>query len=366
MVTFIVFVLILGLLVFVHELGHFLMAKRAGVKVEEFAFGFRPRIWGKKVGETIYAINAIPLGGYVLMEGETEKAGPRSFMALSPLKRVPILLAGVVMNAVLAWILITVIYIVGALPLSDSLAAHPGVSQHTKITITQVMSGSPAANEGLKTGDVITAIDRDHQAGTDTLIRDTTNHPGVPVVLTVNRGGRTFDITVTPRIHPPAGQGAIGIVMETESRVRTAWYRAPFVAILELGSEVKATVYGLSNFAQNLVVHQRVGQDVSGLIGIGEATGVVRRLGFTSLLQFIGIISINLAVVNLVPILPLDGGHVVLSFYEAWRKRPVSDETKGRFAAAGLLLIGVVFVVVTYHDAVQFQVFGRLRSFLHL
>lgn len=362
MVTFIIFIIILGLLVFVHELGHFLTAKAIGVRVNEFAFGFKPRLWSKKIGETEYAINAIPLGGYVRMEGEDEKAGKRSFLAQKPGKRMLVLLAGVVMNAVLAWVLITIVYIVGTIPLSATLASHNGVEKVGTITISEVKANSPAQKAGIVANDKIVKINGAGNELSSDLISSLKSHPGQPIVLNIDHNGTTRSVTIAPRVNPPAGEGALGIVMLDNVIVKAPWYKAPFIAIEELGSEIKATVVGFGGFIADLFISHKVNQNVSGIVGVGVATGVVRQLGLAALIQFVALISINLAVVNLFPILPLDGGHVLTTIIEMVTKKPVPDWLKEKSAMIGLALIALLFVVVTYHDIINFDVLARIKS----
>src|SRR3990167_5466133 len=155
-VKLLIFLAVLGVMVFVHELGHFLIAKKSGVKVEEFAFGFRPRLWSKTIGETTYAINLIPLGGYVKMFGESDgKTGPRSYKSKSPSSKVAILVAGATMNLLMAWIILTILFITGFQPFTPNASRNPFLSEKPSVAVASVVQGSPAELGGFSLDDKI-------------------------------------------------------------------------------------------------------------------------------------------------------------------------------------------------------------------
>lgn len=363
LVTLLVFILILGLLVFVHELGHFWVAKRLGVMVHEFAFGFKPTLFSWKRGETTYAINAIPLGGYVRLEGENQDTGKKgSFMAQPPGKRAIILVAGIVMNIFLAWILLTVTYGVGSYVLSPTFASHPGIQKQTSVIIVQVRDNSPASGVGLKVGDTVVTIN-DTPITSAKQLRDTINsYAGAEITITSIRENQRQAVKAVPRVNPPVEEGALGIGTGEAVKAKTAWVLAPITALRELGSEITTTIYYLGQFFRNLFVEQKVSDDVSGIVGIGAATGIVRRLGVGPLMQFIAIISTNLAVVNLLPILPLDGGHLLFTAIEGVRKKPVEEQYRQFVASIGLVAILLLFIVVTYKDILRFSIFERFGN----
>ncbi|HEY1074208.1 MAG TPA: site-2 protease family protein [Patescibacteria group bacterium] len=369
LITFLVFIFILGLLVFVHEFGHFWVAKRSGIKVHEFAFGFRPRLFSWKRGDTEYAINLLPLGGYVRLEGEDQdpsqaKKTKDSFAAQPVGVRAAVLVAGIVMNLVLAWALLTATYSVGSLPLSPSFAEHPGLDIQPVIILADVTVGSPAQIAGLRPGDTITAINGESLTSVQSLVSTIQSQAGKEISLTYIRDGRTVEVHATPRENPPVGEGALGIAPQEVSHVRAAWYRAPFIAIREVGAEIKGSFLGFIGFVQRLVVKQEVSEDVSGIIGVGALTGTVRRLGVGPLMQFMALISTNLAVINILPILPLDGGHLLFVGLEALRRKPVPEKYRQWVALAGLAAIGLLFVIVTYQDLLRFSIFDHLKSLI--
>jgi regulator of sigma E protease len=362
-ITLIIFIFILGLLVFVHEFGHFWVAKRVGVKVHEFAFGFKPRLVSWKRGGTEYAINAIPLGGYVKLEGESEDSGKAgSFLAQSVGKRALILIAGVLMNLVLAWLLLTMSYIIGSYPLSMTYHKHPGVINEGGVIVVDVKPNSPAETAGIQSGDAILEINGEPITETQTVTDRIKELSGQEITVKLLRKDMKFDTKATPRVNPPMGEGALGIGTGVSIHSRALWYKAPYVALLELGSEIQSAFIGFIGFVQQLVVKQEVNKDVSGIVGIGAATGIVRRLGIGPLLAFTALISTNLAVINILPFLPLDGGHLLFVGLEALRRKPVAQMYRQWFSMAGLAAIMLLFVIVTYQDVLNFALVDRIKQ----
>lgn len=362
-ITLITFLLILGLLVFVHEWGHYWVAKRSGITVHEFAFGFKPRLFGWKRGETEYAINLIPLGGYVRLEGEQEDTGKKgSFLGKSLKARAAVLVAGVVMNALLAWALLTVTYIVGSYGLTHSFSQHAGLEHEAKVVVVDVVADSPAAQAGLVPGDIIVSIDGAAISSAPALTEVGKAKAGQSIAMVIERNGKEQTVSVTPRKDPPQGQGALGIGTGEARISRAPWYKAPGIALLEVGSQMKQSLVGFFGFLQQLVVKQEVSRDVSGIVGIGAATGVVRKLGIGPLMQFTALISTNLAIINLLPILPLDGGHLFFLGIESIRKKPVSEYYRNWIALAGLVAIVLLFLIVTYHDLLRFSLLERVQG----
>ncbi|MDP3993312.1 MAG: M50 family metallopeptidase, partial [bacterium] len=310
-ITLIVFLAVLGIMVFVHELGHFLVAKKSGVKVEEFAFGFRPRLWSKTIGETTYAINLIPLGGYVKMFGEADgQTGPRSFKSQKPATRLAILVAGATMNLLMAWIILTILFMTGFQPFTPNASKNPFISEKPTTVIAKIVPGSPAELGGFRLDDQILAVNGQSLDGGAGFVEKIRSLKGQMATVTIIRGDTSLDLTVTPRVNPPPGQGAIGVAIGSSGQVKSLWYKAPVAALYETGRVIGISAVGFADFVKNFVVKQEVSEDVTGIVGVGALTGVARRMGFDYLAQLVALISIGLGVVNLMPILPLDGGHI--------------------------------------------------------
>ncbi len=369
--TVILFLFILGILVFVHELGHFVAAKKLGVKVEEFAFGFKPKIWSVKKGETTYAINAIPLGGYCtlygqdenLLEGNKKSKEPkdfdRSFMSKSPLSKIIILVAGVAMNFLLAWIIFTIILITGFEPLVSGMVEGRGVKILEPVKITSVEKNSPAQKVGLKKNDLILAVDNKAIGSSLEVVSKIYEKNGKEATLEIKRGDQILNLGITPRKNPPKDSGPIGIGL-AGGKIGAVWYKAPFVAMGQVGKLTGMTVGAVGNFVNKLFVKREISKEVSGMVGVGFATDVVRKLGLTYVLQFIALISVSLGVMNLLPIVPLDGGHVFVTVIEKIRKKRLSENQMQWFGMGGLAFILLLVVVTTYSDIMRFSVWDRL------
>lgn len=360
-VTILVFLLIIGILVFVHELGHFLLAKKHGVKVEEFAFGFRPRLFAKKVGETEYAINLIPLGGYVKLYGEGDEAsGDRSLRSKTIYQRFQILVAGSLMNFILGFIVLTILFSTGFNPIFPGVNTNPYVSSTQQVVVRDISEGSPANIAGLMEGDIITSFNGEPVFSDQEFIMSTVGSVGQEVTITYLREGQEATAQLTPRSDPPAGEGPIGVAISTDGKIQTPIVKAPAAALWESGRIIGLSAQAFVGFVQNLVIRQEVSDDVTGLIGIGALTGVARRLGVDYLAQLLAIISIGLGVINLMPILPLDGGHIAALGYEKVARRPLSDKQLGILAIAGLVFVLMIFAIVTYKDIIRFDIIGRI------
>jgi regulator of sigma E protease len=364
-ITLLVFIAVLGLLVFVHELGHFLAAKRSGVKVLEFAFGFKPRLWSKKIGETTYGINLIPLGGYIHMYGEDKKGeGSRAYNNKSPRQRLGILIAGPLMNFILGYLVLVVLMIVGFEPLFPGISSNPYIKSGQVISISSVASGSPAQNAGLKDGERILKLNNEKMVTDSDFISKVNSLKGQVINVTVADSVGERTVALTPRVNPPSGEGALGVMLSTTGKIKSSVIASPVAALYETGRIIGLSAAGFASFVKNLIVHQQVGDEVTGLIGVGEVTGIARRLGLDYLGQLVAIISIGLGVVNLLPIIPLDGGHIATVAYEGIARRRLSEKQLGVIASVGLTIIILLFIIVTTKDIIRFNVLERLRDAL--
>ncbi|MEK7645907.1 MAG: site-2 protease family protein [Patescibacteria group bacterium] len=357
MLTAIIFIIVIGVLVLVHEFGHFIMAKRAGMKVEEFGFGFPPRLVGWKKGETTYSLNWIPFGGFVKILGENgDERGARSFASASFLNRILVLVAGVVMNFLLAAGLLMIVNFFGLrIGLIDG---DTGSAQNIKVQIVGVTAGSPAEIAGLQSLDAIASYKQD---GTVTPIYTTkdiqdavASHLGRPLVLEIERGNSLVEKTLTPRVNPPEGQGAIGVSLALTGTVAYPWYEAIWRGISDAAFLTIATVQGYYALLKTLVIHGKLIADVSGPIGIASLTGQAARVGLNYLLQFVAMISINLAVLNIIPFPALDGGRVVLLLAEKVKGSPVRKSVEGFINMAGFYLLVALMLYITYKDVAKF------------
>lgn len=331
------FILVIGICVFVHELGHYLAGRLAGVKIYEFAIGFGPRIVSKKVGETIYAIRALPLGGLTSFAGmddaeyedhDNDPDDPRNFNNKSFLAKAFIVIAGPLMNFVLAILILTVLF------------ANYGVP---KVEVAEVLVNSPAEQCGLLAGDIIEAVDGKPLAGTSGFIALVSSNWDKSLQLDVVRDGEHVPLTVTPAYSETEKVGRIGAKL-MEAPVKST----------SSGSFVGAARYTQGIIDVTLRSFQamfagKAKMDVSGPIGIADMSAQAAKAGFPNLMMLVALLSVSLGIMNLMPVPILDGGWVVLLAIESLRGKPLSDEFKAgaRLVGMALLLILVIYATVS-------------------
>jgi regulator of sigma E protease len=353
--TVIIFIVMLSVLVLIHEAGHFFVAKRMGIKVEEFGLGLPPKIWGKKYGETEYTLNALPIGGFVRMYGETpdgvsvRQAGSdddsqRMFLSKSKLARTAVLLAGVTANLLLGVIIFSIVFTVGL----------PVYTAKILPVIDTVESQSPAAQAGLKTGDKIVALNQvPFDQVKPSFSQKVADLEGQPINLTIERNGQANDITLTPRQNPPAGQGAMGVALQSQTVVdhveRYPFYQAWWEGLKQAGTFAVAIVQGLGSMV-NQASHGTVPADVAGPVGIAAILDQARGLGWAYVLWFAGIISVNLAVVNVLPLPALDGGRLLFVAIEAVTRRKVDQNIERWTHTIGMAVLLLLIVLITFSD----------------
>ncbi len=353
-VTLIVFIFILGLLVFVHEFGHFIVARKNGVKVEEFGFGFPPRIFGIRRGETIYSINWIPLGGFVKIKGETgeNKEDPDSFAHKKIWQRAMILASGVLMNFVLAAVLLSFGFMVGLPQVVDG-ENHFAKVRDIKIQIVQILDNTPAKKAELRTGDAIVSVDEQRFDKIEELQNYTNQKIGMSVKFTIERDGQLLEKEITPTVLAETGKGGIGVGLLKSGIVSYPWYFALWKGLESTAFYTREILLAFYELIKNLIITQKVAVDLSGPVGIAVLTGQVARMGFIYLLQFTALLSINLAVINFIPFPALDGGRIVFLAIEKIRGRPVSQKIENLIHNIGFALLMVLVLLVTYRDIVR-------------
>ena len=377
--TIIIFLVVLAVLIFVHEFGHFVAAKSFGIRVDAFKIGFGPKVfaWHMKgkdgqPGETEYGLNWIPFGGYVKIFGEDPNAentsGPdaaRSFVHKSRWQQAIVLAAGVLMNFIFAWILYVIVFLTGATAVPSDFPQYAGRFSDERILITDVMSGSPAEKAGLKVGDVINEVKAsvggsgaDLVAGTPAFT--TENIQGVissasngPVTVLYARGGQSEFSDVTPLADIVPGKLAIGIAMSDAVTLKLPFFSAVKESIPYTFLMLKETVVGLYRFVASAFQGTFNISQVSGPVGIAVDTGYALELGFSSLLMFVALISINLGVVNLIPFPALDGGRILFVGLEAIFRRRIPAVVANTLNVVGFALLMLLMVVVTWGDVAK-------------
>ncbi|PIP26339.1 MAG: RIP metalloprotease RseP [Candidatus Moranbacteria bacterium CG06_land_8_20_14_3_00_40_12] len=426
----IIFVLILGILVFVHELGHFLMARKSGIQVQEFGFGLPPRIagiqfvsgekwekisrqtiletkisdtqeegqpeiirevitektkeidrvklvkkwrfiWGRYDGDdaeekkdlkeardnhfsggTVYSLNWIPIGGFVRIKGEDRESQEADSFAVKPAwTRIKVLAAGVGMNFLFAWIILSLVFWMGIPEAVDP----ENDSSQGKIQISEVAANSPAENNGLKIGDEIAGIQDGLEFKSVKNVQDYINAgKGREISLKIIRGKELKEFKVVPRTESLENEGALGVELVQTMAVRYPWYKAVWkgmLAVLDLTSRI---FWGILGMLKNLILGAGVKIEVAGPVGIVFLTKQVASLGMIYVLQFAAILSINLGIINALPVPALDGGRVLFILIEKIRRRPVSQRLEQIFHTAGFAFLIGLMILITFRDIMKF------------
>lgn len=360
--TFIIFIIVLSILVFVHELGHFIMARRAGMKVEEFGFGFPPKIFGIKKGETEYTINAIPFGGFVKIFGEDgdQRDNARSFTGGTFLQKMSVIFAGVIMNLILALVLLWVVNIFGIRVAIDSSTSDTQILTDQKVQVVRVSQNSPASTAKIEMFDEIKKValsDKSSEAivsKPEDLQNFVKNNSGKEITMTITRGQTDLSLNILPRVNPPEGEGAIGIQMAHTGVAKFPVHVALWRAVLYTYSLTIQTVVGYYDFFSNLITRASLSADVSGPIGIAVATKKASDVGLIYLMQFMAVISINLAVLNSIPFPALDGGRGLFLVIEKIRGKPISKKIEGYIYSGSFALLLALMLYITFKDITKF------------
>jgi regulator of sigma E protease len=364
--TILIFIVVLVVLILVHELGHFIVAKRCGIRVDEFGIGFPPKITGKTFGETEYTLNWLPIGGFVKIWGEdpTEDysalgdEGSRSFVQKPRYVQAAVLVAGVLMNVLLAFVLFSTAFMMGTPTLVDEDAV-TAQDPAPRLVVTSVMPGSPAA-EVLKPNDEIIGVERaGEQLASDRYVRPSAVSSfiaasnGQRVTLTIVRRGEQLTASVVPvegLIPSEPTRPLAGFTMGLASIQRLS----PFVAIQQAGIStyegLVMIVVGLGTLVHDLVLGHADLSSIAGPVGIVEYVGDAASFGFASLLTFTALISLNLAVINLLPIPALDGGRLLFVIVEAVTRRPIKPAFATRANQIGFVFLLALMALVTFHD----------------
>ena len=359
LIILIVFLSIIGLLV-LHEFGHFIIAKKLGVRVEEFGVGYPPRLFGKKIGETLYSINLLPFGAFVKIPGEGgEKSSLedyRQFSGKPAGQRALILLGGVVSFWIIAAVLLSIVFAMGVpQAISDE---EPGPLVNPKVQILAVASNSPAEKAGIKIGDAITKFQIPNSKFQTEInkVKEvqelTEEYKGQEVALTIQRGGEIFETSLVPRISPPEGEGAMGIALVRTAEKSYPWYKAPIKGIEATLNLTGGVVVGWVKVLGSLFQGEGLpkGVQLMGPIGIGSLLTQAAQIGINYFLQFIAIIAIYLAIFNILPIPALDGGKLLFVAIEKIKGSPVNRKIEENITAVFFTLLILLMVWVTIKD----------------
>ncbi|MCL2149709.1 MAG: RIP metalloprotease RseP [Dehalococcoidia bacterium] len=340
MITAIAFILVFTGIILSHELGHFFAAKLSKVRVEEFGIGYPPRLWGKRYGETLYSINLLPFGGFNKLSGEEDPSAPHSLASKNRRTRVFVLASGALVNAVLPFLLFAIAFMV------------PHDVATGQIAVGEVAPASPAATAGLEPGDIILVIDGKEIHTFEDISQIVNDNLGKEIALKIQKAsGEDTTVHLIPRPDPPKGEGAMGI----QSRMLTERKTEPFWRAIPLGiKQTFDTFVAFKNAIFGLFSSDTSGLSLTGPVGIAQLTGEATRAGFSILLQFAAFLSLNLAIINLLPLPALDGGRIVFIIIEGLRGgKRISPRTEGLIHFIGFALLIGLALLITYQDIVR-------------
>ena len=344
----IIFIIALSVLVLVHEWGHFIAARKTGVRVEEFGLGLPPKIVGKKIKGTIYSLNWLPIGGFCKLYGEDpnnpgESDKKESFYYKKPWQKMIIVLGGVFMNLVLAVAIFSLVYSILGVP-----------KETDKVKVLEVAKNSPAEVVGIKEGDWIVKVENVEVKKSSQLTDEVAKYKGKKVKLDMVQASNTpVQIEVEVRENPPEGEGSMGVAISNTEMVKLPWYRfyegigAGFNEAYYWG---KIIFGGVTKMIGGLL-SGNVPKDVSGPIGMYQATSSINKnQGLLAVIHFFGIVSVNLAIVNILPFPALDGGRIIFVIYEMLTKKRANQKIESVVNNVGMLILLGLILLVTIGD----------------
>ena len=368
MFTTVIFLIVLAVLIFVHELGHFLFARWNSIRVDEFKIGFGPKLfaWGK--GETKYGLNLIPFGGFVKIHGETPDSdsieGPdkaRSFIHKKKWQQIIVLAAGVFFNFIFAWLIYISIFTYGVTATTDGFEKYASNFTNNRVMITAVSSLSPAEKAGIKVGDIVKLFGDKIIDGSNNSIVDiqnginNSNGSSISFVVDRKEDGEILSskLQVSPLKGIVADKYAIGIAMSSVGDLKLPFFTAIYEGGRYTLGMIKDTAVGLYDFILSIFRGTANFADVSGPIGIAGIVGSAAGLGFAYLLMITALISINLGVINLIPFPALDGGRILFVLIEGITRKNIPIKFANAVNTVGFVLLMILMVVVTYKDVVK-------------
>ncbi len=360
LIAIITFALVLSTLILIHEWGHFIAARKLEIWVEEFGLGLPPRIIGKLKGNTIYSLNWLPIGGFVRLHGENleEKIEKPEVAFLNKSKRVRItvIIAGVVMNIVLGLAAFSLVYTVNGIP-----------KERGFVDIALVAEGSPAQTVGLTKGDIIKEVNGNPVTKNSEFIKIIDENRGREVNLSIERNGQILQLKTTPRENPPEGQGALGVGLNSSIEIYyPPFWQRPFLGMYYgVGDAIfwgKAVLGGLGGLGRDISSGQ-VPKDIAGPVGIFQISSQVCT-EIVPCIHFVGVLSINLAIINILPIPALDGGRLIFIIIEMLTRRRVTPKIESTIHAIGMAGLLLLLVGITFFDLKRLAGLGQLPNIL--
>lgn len=358
----ILFLIILVALILVHEFGHFIVAKKSGIRVDEFGLGFPPKLFGKKYGETEYTVNALPLGGFVKIFGEDPDdesiQGPdkeRSFVHKPKYIQIAVLAAGVFFNVLFAWLLLSTGFTLGMPSAIDE--TNRSETQNISVVVAQVVPDTPAEAAGLEVGDKIVsvsgALDDSAELSPSGIAQFIGAREGQDVTVTVQRGEETVELSAAPTTLDNVPQPALGIAMAEVGTVSYGFFRSIYEGFVLTFEMLIAVAIAIFTFLASAFTLQADFTQVAGPVGIVGLVEDASTLGFVNLLSFTALISLNLAIINLLPFPALDGGRILFVIIEKIKGSPIKPVVANTLNTVGFILLILLMVVITYNDILR-------------
>ncbi len=356
-----IFIAVLFVLVLVHELGHFFVAKKAKMRIDEFGIGFPPRLFSFKKGETLYSLNAIPLGGFVKIYGEDSEGAEkdadsaRAFNNRPLLAQALVLVAGVTANILLAWLLFSIVFAVG---MKTSVTEEDATAQ-AQLMVLSVMPGSSADVAGMTPGDVLTHVSNENGRLAEKLYPSTVSsfiqeNGAVSVRVDANGVEKRYElVSKSGLVDGEPERKVVGITMGLIEEVSRPIHVAVYDAGIHTLLSIKAITVGIATLLVDTVLMRADFSQIAGPVGIAGLVGDAASMGLTSLLVFTAFISLNLAVINMLPFPALDGGRLLFVAIEAVTGRPVPSRIAQYANAVGFFLLILLMVLVTYNDILR-------------
>jgi regulator of sigma E protease len=343
----------ISFLIILHEFSHFIIAKKYNVKVEEFGIGLPPRVFGKKVGETVYSINLLPFGGFVKLLGENEISDDERSFSKKPIwQRIQIVVAGIVSFFIFAFLIFTFLFIKG---FPQTISDNETNFKESYVQIVFVSQNSPAHKANLKEGDIILKLKTENSEisiNRAKELREFINeNRGKEVILAIKRGKDVFETKLIPRTEIPENEGPMGVLLSRIAIISYPWYLAPFQAIEKVIILSKNIILGITFILKDLILEKKVQNvEMAGPLRIGQMLAQMHEIGLNYYLSFLGTISVYLAIFNFLPVPALDGGKLIFLLVEKISKKPISPLLEQRITAFFFLLLFSLMIWVTIKD----------------